>query len=130
MTCILPVPARPCAGSGHWEVETTDFSAWGNCFGGDAGKINLSSTYFLSAMPMVLSLRKKQKQEKAFIVMPPSSSDPLAINGDKEENTAVASALLEANSDLERAEGGGIFQWHSRGRAQQQHHFRKREVRC
>ena len=58
-------------------------------------------------MPMVL--RKKQKQEKAFIAMPPSSSNPLAINGEKEENTAVAPALLEANSDLECAEGGAFF---------------------
>jgi hypothetical protein len=54
-------------------------------------------------------LRKKQKQEKAFIAMPPSSSNPLAINGEKEENTAVAPALLEANSDLECAEGGAFF---------------------
>ena len=41
--------------------------------------------------------------------MPPSSSNTLAINGEKEENTAVAPALLEANSDLECAEGGAFF---------------------
>ena len=54
-------------------------------------------------------LRKKQKQEKAFIAMPPSSSSPLAVYGKKEENTVVAPALLEANSDLECAKGGAFF---------------------
>ena len=88
VTCILPIPARPCASHGHWEVEATDFYH----------HVNLFSAYFLSAVPMVL--RKKQKQEKAFVVMSPS--------GEKEENTVAAPALLEANSDLERAEGGAF----------------------
>lgn len=57
-------------------------------------------------MPMVL--RKKQKQEKAFIAGSPSFSNPLASTGEKEENAEVPLVLPKANSNSECAKGSSL----------------------